>query len=176
MGLHIETCTLDQLGELTEIARKTFVDAFEAHNNPRDFTHYLNSVLTREHLERELKNPNSYFYFVKSNDSLVGYFKLNKGDAQTELKGDDSLELERIYVGEKYQGMHIGKWILEQVKIIALNRNRSFLWLGVWEHNTAAIRFYERHGFRKFGRHPYYIGNDKQMDWLMRLDLVTFSS
>jgi ribosomal protein S18 acetylase RimI-like enzyme len=48
--------------------------------------------------------------------------------------------------------------------------NKRYLWLGVWEHNRGAIRFYERHGFVKFGEHPYYVGNDCQTDWMMRLD------
>jgi ribosomal protein S18 acetylase RimI-like enzyme len=53
---------------------------------------------------------------------------------------------------------------------------KDFVWLGVWEHNTAAIKFYQRHGFTKFGEHPYYVGNDKQMDWLMRIDLGNLKS
>jgi ribosomal protein S18 acetylase RimI-like enzyme len=113
---------------------------------------------------------------VKLKDHLAGYFKLNENDAQSELKGSDSMELERIYVDEKYQGMNIGRWILDQVKMKALEKKKAFLWLGVWEHNIAAIRFYERYGFTKFGKHPYYVGRDKQMDWLMRLDLVTLNS
>ncbi|NND10262.1 MAG: GNAT family N-acetyltransferase, partial [Flavobacteriaceae bacterium] len=48
----------------------------------------------------------------------------------------------------------------------------SSLWLGVWEKNLKAIEFYKRHGFTKFGEHPYLIGEDEQYDWMMRLDLV----
>ena len=48
----------------------------------------------------------------------------------------------------------------------------SFLWLGVWQKNNAAIRFYERLGFTKFSTHPYFIGKDKQIDWLMKLNFI----
>jgi len=57
------------------------------------------------------------------------------------------------------------------VKQLALKTGKSFLWLGVWEKNIRAISFYKEHGFVKFGKHPYYIGKDKQMDWLMRYEL-----
>ncbi len=40
------------------------------------------------------------------------------------------------------------------------------------DNNPDAIRLYERHHFKKFSKHPYYVGRDKQMDWLMKLDLV----
>ncbi|MGB5647238.1 MAG: GNAT family N-acetyltransferase, partial [Muriicola sp.] len=82
-------------------------------------------------------------------------------------------ELERIYVLTHYQGQGIGDWIMEQVIRLAKEAEKRFIWLGVWEKNTAAIRFYEKKGFIKFGKHPYYIGKDKQMDWLMKLDLTT---
>ena len=45
------------------------------------------------------------------------------------------------------------------------------LWLGVWEKNTKALAFYERVGFRKFGRHIFMLGNDRQEDFLLRYDL-----
>ena len=57
--------------------------------------------------------------------------------------------------------------IIEQAK----NENKNYIWLGVWEHNTKAIDFYEKHGFVKFGTHSFTIGTDKQTDWLLRLDL-----
>lgn len=109
---------------------------------------------------------------VYNDKECVGYFKLNKKEAQTEPFGNTSIEIERIYVLDKFQGLQIGKQMLFKIVEMAKQENVSFIWLGVWEKNTAAIRFYERHGFVKIGTHPYYIGNDKQTDWLMRLDLV----
>ena len=171
MKLSHQLCTPEDLGLLTKLARKTFRDAFETHNNPNDFSVYMNTVLTEENLQKELLNPDSSFYFVKLGSTIVGYFKLNEHTAQTELNGSESLELERIYVKEEFQGKQIGNWILQQVVGLAGNKKKGFVWLGVWEHNTAAIKFYDRHGFVKFGEHPYFVGKDKQMDWLMRLDL-----
>ena len=103
---------------------------------------------------------------------LVGYFKLNTKEAQTESLGSTSVEIERIYVLEEYQGKQIGKHMLFKIIEMAKEKQMRFIWLGVWQMNTSAIRFYERHSFVKFDTHPYYIGNDKQTDWLMRLDLI----
>ena len=96
-----------------------------------------------------------------------------KGNAQTDGKLVDSIELERIYVIASYQGKRLGEEILNQIKHIALQRKKNSLWLGVWEHNQRAIKFYQRNAFKKFGTHPYFIGNDEQTDWLMRFDLST---
>ena len=172
MDLFYKNCSLEDLQILVELSVNTFVSAFEKLNNPEDFKTYMNIVFSKEQLKKELLNENTSFYFVYNDKELVGYFKLNKKEAQTESFGNTSIEIERIYVLDKFQGQQIGKKMLLQIFELAKQDKVTFIWLGVWEKNTAAIRFYERHGFVKIGTHPYYIGNDKQTDWLMRLDLV----
>ncbi|MEX0289832.1 MAG: GNAT family N-acetyltransferase [Flavobacteriaceae bacterium] len=176
MKLYLERCSLDHLTDLTNFARRTFVDAFETQNNPKDFKDYINTAFTNEAFEEQLLNADSQFYFVKLKTDIVGYFKLNENEAQTELKGNESVELERIYVVKEHQGKKIGHWMIREIIEKARIAKKEFLWLGVWEHNLAAIRFYQKHGFTKFGTHPYYVGKDKQIDWLMRLDLATLDA
>ncbi len=112
------------------------------------------------------------FYLAYEAQELVGYFKLNVGEAQNETFETSSIELERIYVTSQHQNRGLGKHLLNQIISIVKTKAVSFLWLGVWEENKAAIKFYERHGFKKFSSHPYYIGKDKQTDWLMRLKII----
>jgi ribosomal protein S18 acetylase RimI-like enzyme len=103
----------------------------------------------------------------------VGYFKLNVLSAQTDVKRDDSIELERIYVLKEYQSLGLGKQFLQYIKNKSQEKNKKLLWLGVWEENTRAIQFYQQHGFQKFDTHPYFIGSDEQTDWLMGFNLST---
>lgn len=175
MNLKYKRCSIDDLNQLTQISKSTFTDAFEAENDPEDFKVYLDIAFNKGKLTEELENPNTSFYFTYHENELIGYFKLNEDEAQTDLKSEDSLELERIYVTSEFQGKGVGKRMLQYVKQLGFKTTKTFLWLGVWEHNKAAINFYEREGFSKFGMHPYYIGKDKQMDWLMRFDLINFS-
>ena len=170
--LRLEKCGMEQLDALTEISRVTFEDAFAHLNEPDDFKVYLDSAFSRENMEAELKNKDSSFYFVYDETELAGYFKLNKGRAQTDIKDEDSMEIERIYVLANFQGRKIGQWMMDRIKVIAGAEKLKYIWLGVWEENTAAIAFYIKHGFEKFGEHPYYIGKDRQMDWLMRFDIT----
>nr|WP_299385985.1 GNAT family N-acetyltransferase [Allomuricauda sp.] len=162
-------CTLADLDMLVNISKETFIAAFEKDNDPNDFVDYIGSAFSPEQLRQELDTKGTRFYFVYEDMDLVGYFKLNTGKAQSDIKDRVSLELERIYVLPNKQGLGIGAWILEQVIAIAKNDALDYVWLGVWEHNPKAIRFYLRYGFTKFGTHPYFIGGDKQTDWLLRL-------
>jgi ribosomal protein S18 acetylase RimI-like enzyme len=175
MQLVFKKCSVNDLDQLVQISKSTFIDAFEADNNPDDFKVYIDFAFNKSKLTEELENPFTTFYFVYADNDLVGYIKLNENDAQSDLKGKDSLELERIYVIREFQGIGLGKLMLQQVKKLASQSIKTFLWLGVWEHNKAAIKFYEINGFSKFGMHPYYIGKDEQMDWLMQYDLINFN-
>jgi len=175
MQLVFKKCSVNDLDQLVQISKATFIDAFKADNNADDFKVYIDFAFNKSKLTEELENPFTTFYFVYVDNDLVGYFKLNENDAQSDLKEEDSLELERIYVIPEFQGIGLGKRMLQQAKKLASQSIKTFLWLGVWEHNKAAIKFYEINGFSKFGMHPYYIGKDKQMDWLMRYDLINFN-
>lgn len=164
-------CEVGHLDQLVKISRETFVEAFEKDNNPLDFKNYIEKAFAKEKLKRELSNKDTRFYFVTKGVTLVAYFKINIGMAQTDVKLEHSMELERIYVLCAHQGLGLGGIILTKVKEMALQGDKTMLWLGVWEKNKRAIQFYRRQGFQKFGTHPYFIGSEEQTDWLMRFDL-----
>ena len=171
MKLQLRPCTIYDLGVLASLGRRTFIEAFEKDNKPEDFKEYLDSAFGEERLLKELQDINSSYYFINNDSGLVGYIKLNENESQSDIKDIDAIELERIYVLSEFQGQGIGEWILGQVISIAKAKNKLYVWLGVWEHNPKAIKFYKRLGFYKFGNHPYFIGKDEQTDWLLRLDI-----
>lgn len=172
MSLSYKICTANDLGDLIQISRETFTHAFEKHNDPEDFRDYMEKAFSEKSLSDQFDNPYSSFYFAYLEDNLVGYFKLNSHSAQTEKVDGNSLELERIYIQEAFQNKGLGHQLLNEIILIAKANKHDLLWLGVWKENKAAIRFYERFGFQKFGAHPYFVGKDKQTDWLMKLDLL----
>ncbi len=171
VDLNLLKCTTELLDVLLEISRSTFIDAFQHLNDPNDFQAYLEEAFDREKIENELKNQSIYYYLVYSHATPVGYFKLNAATAQTDISDPESLEIERIYVRKEYQGKKMGNWMISQIIDTASKAGINYLWLGVWEENRDAIRFYQSLDFHKFKEHPYYIGKDKQTDWLMRLDI-----
>lgn len=156
---------------LRELSISTFRDAFESQNDPEDFRSYLESAFSPEKIRDEWEQPHTRFYFAWSGERLAGYCKLNTETAQTELRDPEGLEIERIYVAAAFQGRGVGSLMLEEILSLALETGKRYVWLGVWQENPGAVRFYERHGFTIFGEHPYYIGSDRQMDWMMRREL-----
>ena len=173
MGVRIRRCELADLDALRNIAFQTFDDAFRRLNDARSFNEYLDASFSRAKLETELKNPNSTFFFLYSDDVLAGYMKINKGDAQTDLGDPEALEIERIYVTRDFQGLGLGKALIDRAMEAARLAKKKTVWLGVWEKNGNAIAFYKKMGFVKTGTHFFYIGSKRQTDFIMRRNTAT---
>ena len=156
---------------LQEISRQTFFDTFGEVNTIEDMNHYLKVNLSMEQLTLELSNPSTFFYFAKSGNEILAYLKLNESDAQTEKRKVLSMEIERIYVRKEYQNRGVGQYLLDYSIQITKDNQLKLIWLGVWEHNVSAIRFYERNRFQFFGKHSFILGSDEQTDLLMERHL-----
>lgn len=169
--IRIEEATAINLQELLELSRTTFYETFAPDNAADNIRHYLETNLTEAILQTELKNPDSLWYIARQGTEAVGYLKLNRGAAQTELKDNKALEIERIYVRATHQGLRIGQMLLQKAIDTAGIYKAEYIWLGVWEHNVKAIGFYTRYGFSPFDTHAFRLGDDLQTDILMKMPL-----
>jgi ribosomal protein S18 acetylase RimI-like enzyme len=160
------------LAALQAIGRKTFKEAFASNNSEENLAAYLEDGFSKEKLEAELRNENSKFYFALQANEIIGYLKVNLGDAQSEKQDPDAIEIERIYVLQQFHGKQVGLLLYEQALAIAKARKAPYMWLGVWEENPRAIRFYQKLGFVEFDQHIFQLGEDAQTDILMKLNLT----
>jgi len=172
----LETVTIcranrEDLKDLRSVSKSTFTESFGEQNTPKDMEKYLREKFSEEQLLSELDNPDSAFYLAMLDGDVVGYLKLNTGQAQTELMDDNGLEIERIYVLKKFIGKGIGKQLFKLTLDIACQKKSHFIWLGVWEKNERALTFYHKNGFVEFDKHIFVLGDDHQTDILMKLEL-----
>lgn len=167
----IRTIGIDDVVALQKIARQTFSETFTDYNSPENLNKYLDEKFSLEKLSSELSNPSSSFYFAQLGEDIIGFLKTNTGNAQTELKDLNAFEIERIYVLEAYHGKQVGQMLFDKALEEARKTTCSYVWLGVWENNHRAIKFYSKNGFEKFDTHVFKLGDEEQLDWMMKLDL-----
>lgn len=170
-GIIIKKVTQKELDQLQEIGKLTFFETFSGDNSEKNMREYLEENFSRENLSAELSNPGSVFYFATLDQSIIGYLKVNTGSAQTVLKDNNTIEIERIYVLKTYYGYGVGQLLYEKAIQIAKDKNADFVWLGVWEKNPRAMRFYKKNGFVEFDSHVFKVGDDEQKDIMMKLEL-----
>ncbi|TDE42093.1 GNAT family N-acetyltransferase [Flavobacterium rhamnosiphilum] len=167
--IEIRKATLSDLETIQNISIQTFKETFAAVNTPENIANYVKESFNSEQLTTELNNVNSQFYVAYSNAEAVGYLKINFSYAQTETINGNALEVHRIYVLQTFHGKNIGQLLLDEAKKIAQRTGVDYIWLGVWEENHRALRFYTKNGFVVFDKHVFTLGNDEQTDLLMQL-------
>lgn len=172
MSYFIRKASLQDLVLLQSIGRQTFTETFAVFNSSENLAQYLEQSFAIDKLTEELANTGSAFYFAEENGQVVGYLKINVGLAQTELKDEDTLEIERIYVLQQYHGKKVGQLLYEKAVQIALKMKKQYVWLGVWEENKRALQFYRKNGFVEFDKHIFRLGEEEQTDFMMKLELT----
>lgn len=167
----IRQATVADAETLTDLAARTFYDAFADMNTPQNMKAYMSQAFTVEQLTAELSDNRARFLVAEADGAIVGYSKLLADKVPPCITGQNPIELSRLYVDKKYLGLGVGNDLMEA----SLNEARSLghrsIYLGVWEHNHRAQSFYFRWNFRVAGSHIFQMGSDAQMDWLMERDL-----
>lgn len=170
---HIIKVEIEDVADLKKISQRTFIDTYAVYNTEQNMKAHLQEAYNTKQLISEIRDKNCEYYFAKIDEEIAGYIKLNIGKAQTDIKDDSSIEIERIYVLQEYQGNRIGKQFVDFTLQRADELMFDYVWLGVWERNTKALEFYSKMGFEKFDTHHFKLGDDLQTDYLMKISVQT---
>lgn len=167
----VRKITTADIIELQNIGKLTFAETFSSENSEKNMKEYLENGFSTEKLTAELNDQNAEFYFAEFDGKTIGYLKVNVGESQTEIKDKNALEIERIYVLKEFHGKKVGQILYDKAIELAKDKNVKYVWLGVWEQNPRAIRFYEKNGFVAFDKHVFKLGIEEQTDIMMKLKM-----
>ena len=171
MSLDIRMAVPGDAERLAELARATFTIAFGERNTPENLALYVDESFSLATIEEELADPASTFIWAEQTGIPAGYAKLRRGPSSACVSGPKPVELERIYANSDLIGAGVGKTLLHTSIKIAQSEGFQTLWLGVWEENERAIEFYHRQGFVDVGQHDFMLGDARQTDLIMQLDM-----
>lgn len=171
--ISIRDATLADAEPLTDLAYTTFWDAFAAHpkNAPDDLADYMAKAFNIEQIARELADDKSIFLIAEIGGAMAGYSKLVVDYIEPGVIATRPIELNRMYSQKEYYGQGVGQTLMDVCLDRARKLDRDVMWLGVWEYNPRAQRFYEKNGFRVVGKHVFQLGSDPQTDLLMQKEL-----
>ena len=153
---------------IADLSRQTFYETFASQNTTSDMEKFMNEQFTRKKLIQEVSEPWLIFFLAFMDSEPVGYVKMRDGAVPSELVGQSSIEIARIYSIQNMIGKGVGKKLMQASHVVAMQRKKQILWLAVWKENQRAIDFYERWGFEIFGEQDFLLGDDLQKDWLMK--------
>lgn len=158
---------------LAPLAVKIFNDTFAANplNKPEDMQAYIAEFMSVEAFRQELTDKDSVFFIAEIAGEIVGYAKLKENSIEHCVSDESPIELCRLYVAHEFHGKGIANDLMDECFAEAQRKNFKTMWLGVWEFNFRAQRFYEKIGFSKVGEHIFQLGSDPQTDFVMEKKL-----
>ena len=169
--MRIEEARFDQIPAMRQVAIVAYTETFSDSCTPENLKAFLNLAYNQTQLEEEFYEPGSKLYLAFDNDKLVGFLRLRKNDEVKSYLGENTIELQRLYVLKIAQGKSAGRLLMEQALKYAITNSFDWIWLGVWEKNFKAQKFYTSLGFNQFAEHTFWVGDDPQVDWLLKKKL-----
>ena len=135
---------------------------------PEDIAAHLSGALGVPTLTSELQDPRYTWLVGVADDGILGIVMLTKGTTQSSLTVEHQVELQRVYLTETAHGSGLAGELVLAAQEVARAQGYRGMWLGVYEDNDRAKRFYRKMGFGKVGEKEFWAGKTLRKDWVMQ--------
>jgi GNAT superfamily N-acetyltransferase len=166
-GVQIRRGVAGDAGALAAFAARTFAETFAADNTPADMQAHLDRAYGLAQQAQELTSPDVTTLLAEQDARLVGYAQVRHGPPPPCVAAAAAIELHRFYLDASAHGSGLAQRLMAEVFAAARDAGAAHVWLGVWERNARATRFYEKCGFADVGSQTFVLGTDRQTDRVM---------
>ncbi|MBS1557760.1 MAG: GNAT family N-acetyltransferase [Bacteroidetes bacterium] len=169
--IRIRKAKIEEVPAIRELAIEVYTDTFADSNTPENLQAFFRDSYDLEKFKTEFYEPDSVLYIALDNLKIIGFLRLRKSNEVEHHLGTNTIELHRMYIHRDYHGTAVARKLIEQAFEYAKKKNYEWMWLGVWEKNPRAQKFYAKWGFERFSEHIFQMGDDPQTDWLLKKKL-----
>lgn len=174
LDLTLRPATPEDIPALSRLGRDSFVEKFGHLYRPEDLAAFLDEAHAPATLAREIADPQRRYCLAVAGDTLAGYCKLaipsslaNHGDFSRPI------EIKQLYTDPARTGRGIGAALMTWALDEARAHDADAIQLSVWSGNPDAQRFYARYGFAKTADIHFWVGEQRDDEFLFTLNLRT---
>lgn len=144
---------------IAAIGKRSFRDAFEHEFvSTEELNEYLELTYNLGKISDSIKKENNIFFLAFNGNVPAGFAKVKRHSLNEDIESIAQMELQKLYVLPQYHGKGIAAELMQAIFDFANETDPDFLWLNTPITNDKAIRFYEKNGFMKTGKHFFTIG------------------
>lgn len=182
VGLHVAHAVTPVLRPATEadvpalarLARDSFVAAFGHLYQPDDLALFLGEWRTEKAYRDALAVPAKRIQLAEKDGQPVAYALIVLGDGmdgRPEPRPQRPVFLSQLYCAAEATGLGLGAKLMDWVIGEARAWGADAVQLSVFSENFGAQRFYQRYGFRKVADIDFWVGNQRDDEFLYELAL-----
>jgi ribosomal protein S18 acetylase RimI-like enzyme len=163
-ALRIRRASLLDAEVIATLGAETFKASFGPQNTPENVERHLTKSYSVTIQERQLADPKVTYLLAEMDGRSAGYACVVESEPPPCVTGPAPIEVLRFYVVSDFHGSGIAQALMDACAADARARGGRTLWLGVWDQNPRAIRFYTKWGFEDVGGQIFMMGEDPQHD------------
>jgi ribosomal protein S18 acetylase RimI-like enzyme len=157
---------------LAALAADAFVAAFGHLYRPEDLAAFLGEHKTSAAFARALADPRKATQLAEADGVLAGYCQI--GVPSAFASRSDAIrpaEINQLYCAPAMTGRGVGAalidWALDKTRALGCDAVQ----LSVYSENHGAQRFYARYGFAKIADIAFWVGQQRDAEFLLELRL-----
>ena len=155
---------------LSRLGNASFVAKFGHLYRPEDLAAYLDEAYSLDAILAELGNPDRLYCVSETGGRLMGFCKLALNCGFPEhARGSRTIELKQLYTDPERTGQGIGAALMDWAFAEAKAHGADEIQLSVWSGNEGAQRFYARYGFEKVADVHFWVGSQRDDEFLFSL-------
>lgn len=155
---------------------REFGATFGAYTTVSDMVMYLAQMYSVDQQEREIADPLGPYLLLEIDGAIAGIARLRIGSQHAQVISTSPLEIQRFYVHGAWHGRGVAHRLMAECIARATAAGATTVWLGVFDQNARAIRFYEKCGFVDVGTATFVLGTDIQSDRVMASAITRIAS
>jgi ribosomal protein S18 acetylase RimI-like enzyme len=157
---------------LADLGRSSFLAKFGHLYRADDLLPFLEDMHSPMAVTREMDSPDRCYCLAERDARLVGYCKLGLASGFPEhARGRKPIEIKQLYTAPDATGGGIGAAMMDWALDAAHQFGADEIQLSVWNQNFGAQRFYARYGFEKVADIGYWVGQQRDEEFLFSLML-----
>lgn len=171
---HLRPATPADARALSDLGRESFLAKFGHLYKPDDLAAFLKQVYSLEAVAEEIDDPTLTHRLSsdRPGGELTGYIKLRQPSHYADHSdAANPIELGQLYTAPERTGQGIGAALMDWAIEEARARGCDAILLSVWSENPGAQKFYQRYGFRKIADIDFWVGDQRDDEFLYELTL-----
>ena len=172
--MKLRPATSADAAALAELAAASFVAAFGDLYKPADLAQFLAEYRTPAKYLEHLADPPTLIQVAEVDGRLAAYCLIVRGhrfDEQDEPRPERPVFISQLYCAPDMTGRGLGAALIEWAIAEGRAWNADAVQLSVFSENFGAQRFYQRYGFGKVADIDFWVGNQRDHEFLYELRL-----